>query len=68
MDVFLISISGAPAADFDRMVWGARFGGVFILSDDYIDTGKMLNRIPGFKKAATGTGVCFPPILAFHMD
>ena len=50
--------SGAPAADFDRMVWGARIAGVFFLADDYIDSGKMLDRIPGFKKAATGTGVC----------
>lgn len=50
--------SGAPAADFDRMVWGARIAGVFFLADDYIDSGKMLDRIPGFKKAATGAGVC----------
>ena len=50
--------AGAPAADFDRMVWGARIAGVFFLADDYIDSGKMLDRIPGFKKAATGAGVC----------
>jgi Delta6-protoilludene synthase len=48
---------GAPAADFDRMVWGARIAGIFFLADDYIDSGKMLDRIPGFKAAATGTGV-----------
>ncbi|THU86527.1 terpenoid synthase, partial [Dendrothele bispora CBS 962.96] len=40
---------GAPAADFDRMVWGARIAGIFFLADDYIDSGKMLDRIPGFK-------------------
>ncbi|KAJ3558602.1 hypothetical protein NM688_g821 [Phlebia brevispora] len=50
----------APAADFDRMVWGARIAGVFFLADDYIDSGKMLDRIPGFKKAATGTGPLHP--------
>jgi len=48
---------GAPAADFDRMVWGGRMAGIFFLADDYIDSGKMYDRIPGFKKAATGTGV-----------
>ncbi|KAF5343069.1 hypothetical protein D9758_011143 [Tetrapyrgos nigripes] len=46
----------APAADFNRMVWGARIAGIFFLADDYIDSGKMLDRIPGFKTAATGTG------------
>ncbi|THG97347.1 hypothetical protein EW026_g4628 [Hermanssonia centrifuga] len=46
----------APAADFDRMVWGARIAGVFFMADDYVDSGKMLDRIPGFKKAATGNG------------
>lgn len=51
-DVFF---TGAPAADFDRMVWATRVGGVFFLADDYIDSGKMLDRIPGFKKAASGT-------------
>lgn len=35
------------------MVWGARIAGIFFLADDYIDSGKMLDRIPGFKK------VCF---------
>lgn len=30
---------------------------IFFLADDYIDSGRMLDRIPGFKKAATGTGV-----------
>lgn len=64
----LIYFSGAPAADFDRMVWGGIIGGIFFLADDYIDSGKMLNRIPGFKKAATGTGVRFLPILAFQID
>lgn len=39
------------------MVWGARIAGIFFLADDYIDSGKMLDRIPGFKKAATGEGV-----------
>ncbi|KAF8516476.1 terpenoid synthase [Gautieria morchelliformis] len=42
---------GAPAADFDRMVWGTRFIGVYFLAGDYLDNGKMQNRIPGFKKA-----------------
>jgi hypothetical protein len=41
------------------MVWGARIAGIFFLADDLVDTGKMLDRIPGFKKAATGEGVCF---------
>ncbi|KIM35562.1 hypothetical protein M413DRAFT_32419 [Hebeloma cylindrosporum] len=50
----------APAADFDRMVWGARISGIFFLADDYIDSGKMLDRIPGFKQAATGTGPMHP--------
>lgn len=50
---------GAPAADFDRMVWAARLAGAFFLADDYVDTGKMLDRIPGFKQAATGNGVRF---------
>ena len=63
----LISLSGAPAADFDRMVWGGRIAGIFFLADDYIDSGKMLDRIPGFKKAATGTGVCFLLILSFNI-
>ncbi|EIM88906.1 terpenoid synthase [Stereum hirsutum FP-91666 SS1] len=44
---------GAPAADFDRMVWGARIAGIFFLADDYIDSGKMLDRIPGFKAVCT---------------
>lgn len=52
-----VNFAGAPAADFDRMVWATRIGGVFFLADDYIDSGKMFERIPGFKKAATGTGV-----------
>ena len=46
---FLPLFVGAPAADFYRMVWGARIAGVFFLADDYIDSGKMLDRIPGFK-------------------
>ncbi|CAL1709886.1 unnamed protein product [Somion occarium] len=50
----------APASDFDRMVWGARIAGIFFLADDYIDSGKMLDRIPGFKKAATGEGPLHP--------
>jgi hypothetical protein len=49
--------AGAPASDFNRMVWIARLGGVFFLSDDYIDSGKEFNRIPGFKRAAEGHGV-----------
>ncbi|KAJ7482246.1 terpenoid synthase [Mycena galericulata] len=47
---------GAPASDFKRMVWGARIAGIFFLADDLIDSGKMLERIPGFKQAATGEG------------
>ncbi|KAK7683855.1 hypothetical protein QCA50_013233 [Cerrena zonata] len=50
----------APASDFDRMVWGGRIAGIFFLADDYIDSGKMLDRIPGFKKAATGEGPLHP--------
>ncbi|KAJ7482242.1 terpenoid synthase [Mycena galericulata] len=46
----------APASDFKRMVWGARIAGVFFLADDLMDSGKMLERIPGFKQAATGEG------------
>lgn len=49
----LIRRIGAPAADFDRMVWGARIAGIFFLADDYIDSGKMLDRIPGFKAVCT---------------
>lgn len=52
----LIGRTGAPAADFDRMVWGARIAGIFFLADDYIDSGKMLDRIPGFK------AVCVFPV------
>ncbi|TFK64027.1 terpenoid synthase [Pluteus cervinus] len=51
---------GAPAADFDRMVWGGRIAGIFFLADDYVDNGRMLDRIPGFKKAATGEGPLHP--------
>lgn len=51
----------APAADFDRMVWGARLAGIFFLADDYIDSGKELERIPGFKRAAEGTGDLIHP-------
>ena len=56
-----------PAADFDRLVWGVRITGVFFISDDYIDTGRMLDRIPGFKHAATGAGVSrsFFPLISF---
>ena len=56
----------APAADFDRMVWGARIAGIFFLADDYIDSGRMLDRIPGFKHAATGSGVSrfFLPLIS----
>jgi hypothetical protein len=39
------------------MVRGARVSGVFFLADDYLHNGKMQNRISGFNKAATGTGV-----------
>ena len=57
----------APAADFDRMVWGARIAGIFFLADDYIDSGRMLDRIPGFKHAATGSGVSRPffPLISY---
>ena len=54
--------TGAPAADFDRMIWGCRMAGIFFLADDYVDSGKMLDRIPGFKKAATGNGVGPPDL------
>ncbi|KAE9386861.1 terpenoid synthase [Gymnopus androsaceus JB14] len=47
----------APGADFDRMIWGARLAGIFFLADDYIDSGKELDRIPGFKKAAEAPGL-----------
>lgn len=50
-------IIGAPASDFDRMVWGGRIAGIFFLADDHVDNGGQYNRIPGYKKAATGTGV-----------
>lgn len=48
------------------MVWGGRLAGVFFLADDYVDSGKMLNRIPGFKQAATGTGVSYIIFFVFR--
>ncbi|KAF8507401.1 terpenoid synthase [Gautieria morchelliformis] len=51
---------GVPAADFDRMVWVGRAAGIFFLADDYVDTGRMVHRISGFKRAATGTGPLHP--------
>jgi hypothetical protein len=39
------------------MVWGARLAGIFFLADDYVDCGKEMERIPGFKRAAEGNGV-----------
>lgn len=39
------------------MVWGGRIAGIYFLADDCVDTGKVLDRIPGFKKAAEGEGV-----------
>lgn len=39
------------------MVWGGRIAGIFFLADDYVDSGGMVERIPGFKQAATGSGV-----------
>jgi hypothetical protein len=56
---FFFPFKGAPAADFDRMVWGGIMASIFFLADDYVDSGRMMDRIPGFKAAATGTGVSF---------
>ncbi len=51
------------------MVWGARIAGVFFLSDDLVDSGKMLDRIPGFKQAATGEGARYSfLIICFSID
>uniref|UniRef100_A0A0W0FP99 Terpene synthase n=1 Tax=Moniliophthora roreri TaxID=221103 RepID=A0A0W0FP99_MONRR len=47
----------APATDFNRMIWSTCIGGMFFLANDYIDSGKMLEQIPGFKQVATGTGL-----------
>lgn len=47
----------APAADFDRMVCVGRLMGALFISDDYLDNGKMFDRLSGFKKVATGEGV-----------
>jgi len=50
-----------PAGDYDRMIWASRHGGMFLLTDDYVDEDKMdPARFPGFKQAATGAGPLHP--------
>ena len=53
-------LQAAPAADFERLVLASRIVTATFLTDDVIDSGRMLDRIAGFKQA-TGNGVC-----AFH--
>ncbi|THG96276.1 hypothetical protein EW026_g5534 [Hermanssonia centrifuga] len=50
----------SPAGDLYRSIWGARAIGVIFFTDDCLDTGKMFDRIPGCKKAVTGTGPLHP--------
>ena len=57
----IISVAAAPASDPDRLVWGSRLTSILFLSDDYIDSGKMMDRVSGFKQAASGEGVRFSP-------
>ena len=60
LDVTLLILTnhvGVPGAISSRLLWTTRLFGLYFLSDDLLDSNKMLGCIPGFKHVAAGDGV-----------
>ena len=57
MPLTLVNYAGVPGAIPNRLLWTTRLVGLYFLSDDLVDSSKILGCIPGFKHVAAGEGV-----------